>query len=113
MVETAVAAAEQCGRSVDVWNLFSISPLRLEVIEESLAKSGRLLVVQESGATAGLGDLVISRLCRSSFADLKKPPVLVSAPDTPVPFAPELEAVYRPDVAGVSRAMVQILGEKP
>jgi pyruvate/2-oxoglutarate/acetoin dehydrogenase E1 component len=57
--------------------------------------------------------LVISRLCRSSFADLKKPPVLVSAPDTPVPFAPELEAAYRPDVAGVSRAMVQILGEKP
>ncbi len=97
MVYEALAAAEKTARSLDVWNPFVLQPLGLEPIVESVRKTGRLLVVQECGATQGLGDLVISRVVREAFSALKAPPQLVAAPDIPVPFAPELESCYRPN----------------
>jgi pyruvate/2-oxoglutarate/acetoin dehydrogenase E1 component len=68
-------------------------------------------VVQESTATAGLGDRIISMVCRECFSCLKKAPVLVSAPDAPVPFASELEVLYRPDKDRVKLVISQLIGD--
>ena len=60
MVHEALAAAVRTPRSIEVWNPFVLQPMDLGPILESVCKTGRLLVVQECGATQGLGDYVIS-----------------------------------------------------
>jgi 2-oxoisovalerate dehydrogenase E1 component len=110
MVPAALAAAAQSGCSVEVWNPFVLQPLDLAPIAASVEKTGRLLVVQESGETQGLGDRLISLLTRQCFHALKDAPMIVSSPDVPVPFAPELEAAYRPSQERIRAAITSILG---
>ena len=57
------------------------------------------LVVQEAGETQGLGDRIISLAVGECFSALRCAPRLLSAPDVPMPFAPELETCCRPDAA--------------
>ncbi len=111
MLDVALAACKELGGSFDIFNPFVLNPLRPLQIIESVRKTGRLCVVQESTATAGLGDRIISMVCRECFSCLKKAPVLVSAPDAPVPFASELEVLYRPDKDRVKLVISQLIGD--
>jgi 2-oxoisovalerate dehydrogenase E1 component len=97
MVHESLQAAAKSERSIEVINPFVLQPLAIAPIVESVRKTGRLLVVQESGETQGLGDRIISLVSQRCHRTLKSPPRLVSAPDLPVPFAPELEGHTRPD----------------
>ncbi len=112
MVEVALEAASQAGCSADVWNPFVLCPLDLGPVHESVTRTGRLLVVQESGVTAGLGSMIVGRVCSESYGALQAAPVLVAAPDTPVPFAPELETRHRPDIQRVAAAMDTLCKEE-
>lgn len=111
MVHEALAAAVRSPRSIEVWNPFVLQPMDLGPILESVCKTGRLLVVQECGATQGLGDRVISGVCREALGALRCPPRLIAAPDLPVPFAPELEANYRPNSQRIEAAVDQMARE--
>lgn len=111
MVHEAIAVAGSSPHSIEVWNPFILQPLDIAPILESVRKTGRLLVVQECGTVQGLGDQVISRVCREALASLKCPPALVAAPDQPVPFAPELEAFYRPGKRRIEAAVDQMVRE--
>jgi len=110
MVEVAIAAAERVGCEVDVWNPFSLSPLHLEPIEESVRKTGRLLVVQEAVACSGMGSTLVSQVCCRVGSKLAAPPAIVSSPDQPVPFAPELEVRHRPDAVQVGEVLLELIG---
>jgi 2-oxoisovalerate dehydrogenase E1 component len=105
MVHEALAAAGKSSRGIDVWNPFVLQPLALDPIVESVRKTGRLAVVQECGMTQGLGEMVIARVVKAAFSSLKSAPVLISAPDMPVPFAPELELHYRPNAEKILTAI--------
>ncbi|MGO9115655.1 MAG: transketolase C-terminal domain-containing protein, partial [Thermoguttaceae bacterium] len=109
MVHSALAAVTQSGCSVEVWNPLVLQPLDFGPIAESVRKTGRLLVVQESGETQGLGDRLISLLARECFASLKAAPELISTPDVPIPFAPELESACRPNQENIRKAITAIL----
>ena len=111
MVFEALTAAGRLNRGVEVWNPFVLQPLYLAQIVESVEKTGRLLVVQESGETQGLGDRIISLVVRQAHQALRCAPRLLAAPDVPVPFAPELEAHYRPDAGKIQATMEKILSE--
>lgn len=105
MAHEALAAVPKSTRSIEVWNPFVLQPLAIEPILESVRKTGRLLVVQECGMTQGLGEMVIARVAHAAFSALKAPPYLLAAPDVPVPFAPELESYYRPNVEKILTAV--------
>ena len=109
MVHPALAAAKQSGGSVEVWNPLVLQPLEIGPIAESVEKTGRLLVVQESGETQGLGDRLVSLLTRECFSSLKAAPELIATPDVPVPFAPELETACRPSQETIRKAITAIL----
>ncbi len=109
MVHEALAAAADCGRSVEVWNPFVLQPLDVSGIMASVRKTGRLLVVQECGETQGLGDRIISLVCRQGLGILKHPPKLIAAPDVPIPFAPELESCHRPNSDRITSGIQQML----
>ena len=82
--------------SFDLFDLRALSPLKLETIKASLARTGRLVVLHEGRRTHGFGAELVARLTEELFASLKAAPLRIGALDLPVPFAPELEQAYRP-----------------
>jgi pyruvate/2-oxoglutarate/acetoin dehydrogenase E1 component len=58
----------------------------------------------------GLGDRIIALTVKECFKNLKDAPVLLSAPDMPVPFARELEQEHIPDTAVINQTICSLLG---
>jgi 2-oxoisovalerate dehydrogenase E1 component beta subunit len=106
-VDLAVRAAD--GLDVDVLDLRTVWPFDRKAVLESLAKTSRLLVLQEAPRSSGVAGQILSLAAREGFELLDAPPVLVAPPDTPVPFAPELEDAYLPSVESVRAALEELL----
>jgi len=101
--EMTLLAGEACDylageyeKTFDLFDLRALAPLKLDAIKASLARTGRLVVIHEGRRTHGFGAELVARLTEEHFASLKAAPLRIAALDMPVPFAPELEAVYRP-----------------
>ncbi len=86
---------------VEVFDLRCLSPLDLSEIAPSVARTGRLIMLHEGRRTHGFGAEVVARITEGSRAPLKAPPLRIGSLDLPVPFAPELEAAFRPTRDGV------------
>ncbi|EIP96439.1 pyruvate/2-oxoglutarate dehydrogenase complex, dehydrogenase component beta subunit [Opitutaceae bacterium TAV1] len=114
MVHHATEAASylenEYERAIDLFDLRALSPLRLEQIEASLARTHRLIVIHEGHRTHGFGAELVARLTEKHFFDLEAPPLRIASLDIPVPFAPELEAVYRPARDSIIGKIVEWLG---
>jgi 2-oxoisovalerate dehydrogenase E1 component len=102
--EMVHVAADVCGylaseyeTSIELFDLRCLSPLDLSDIVASVAATGRLIVLHEGRRNHGFGAEVVARIAEGSLPGLKAPPLRVAALDLPVPFAPELEAAYRPN----------------
>jgi 2-oxoisovalerate dehydrogenase E1 component beta subunit len=106
-VDLALRAAE--GLDAEVLDLRTVWPFDREAVLESVARTSRLLVLQEASRSSGVAGQVLSLVAREAFEHLDAPPVLVAPPDTPVPFAPELEDAYIPSVESVRRALEELL----
>ncbi|MDR0305955.1 MAG: hypothetical protein LBI42_03850 [Chitinispirillales bacterium] len=111
MAEQTLEAVNTENISASVWNPFILNPLKLEPIFDSVRSTGRLLVVQEACETAGLGSQFISLAAQECFSRLKCAPALISAPDTPVPFAKELESVYLPNSGIIGARIKKMIGD--
>jgi 2-oxoisovalerate dehydrogenase E1 component len=80
----------------DLFDLRALAPLQLDTIRESLARTGRLIVLHEGRRTHGFGAELVARIAEDQFDQLKAPPLRIASLDLPVPFAPELEHEFRP-----------------
>jgi 2-oxoisovalerate dehydrogenase E1 component len=94
--EACTYFAEEYEKTFDLFDLRALAPLKLDAIEASLARTGRLIVMHEGRRTHGFGAELVSRLTEKHFASLKAAPLRIGALDLPVPFAPELEQAFRP-----------------
>jgi len=106
-VEVATRAAE--GLDVEIVDLRTLWPLDEEAVLESVGRTSKVLVLQEAAESSGVAGHVLSLIAREGFELLDAPPVLVAPPDTPVPFAPELEDAYLPDAERVRGALEELL----
>jgi len=102
--------AEEYETTFDLFDLRALSPLKLDAIKASLARTGRLVVVHEGRRTHGFGAELVARLTEEHFTQLKAAPLRVAALDLPVPFAPELEAAYRPSRDKIVDAITAWMG---
>jgi 2-oxoisovalerate dehydrogenase E1 component beta subunit len=108
-VAQALAAAEHVDADVEVVDLRTIWPLDEKTILASIEKTSRVLVLQEAARSTGAAGAILSLIARRSFEHLDAPPALHAPPDTPVPFAPELEDGYVPSVASTLAALDELL----
>jgi 2-oxoisovalerate dehydrogenase E1 component beta subunit len=106
-VDVALRAAADL--DVEVLDLRTLWPLDEEAILSSLGKTSRLLVLQEAARSIGAAGHVLSLVAREGFELLDAPPALVAPPDTPVPFAPELEDAYVPSAERVRTELEELL----
>jgi 2-oxoisovalerate dehydrogenase E1 component len=100
-VEWAVAAADALAAEgageVEVIDLRSLRPWDRDTVLDSVRRTSRVLVLHEAGLTGGLGAEVAATIADRAFMDLDAPVRRVGGLDTPIPFAPTLEAVWSAD----------------
>jgi len=104
----ALAAPEQLaeeGIEAEVIDPGTLVPLDEELILESVRKTGRLVIVEEDNLTGGWAADVAAIVAEEAFFWLDAPIKRVSAPDTPVPFAPIMEQFYVPSEERVVQAV--------
>ncbi len=94
----------------DVWDLRALAPLDLGAIHESVAATRRFVVLHEGRRTHGFGAELVARICERHGTTLAAPPLRITSLDIPVPFAPELEAIYRPSPGKVIEAISEWIG---
>lgn len=85
------------------------SPLDLDTILESVERTGRLVLVDESPPRCSLAADVSAQIADKGFGLLKAPIKMVTCPHTPVPFAPSLEDAYLPNTGRVIAAVKEIM----
>ena len=66
-------------------------PFDADTLIQSVSKTGRLITLQESQWSGGIGHTIQSRILEECFWFLETTPVVLGALDTPVPFSPPLE----------------------
>jgi pyruvate dehydrogenase E1 component beta subunit len=107
MVKTALQAAEAAaeeGRSIEVVDLRTLSPLDLDPVFDSVRRTGRCVVVHEAPLTLGLGAEIAARVTETCFHSLEAPVLRVGGYDTPYPPS-KLEEEYLPDLDRVLDAV--------
>ena len=100
-------AIETSGRSVDLIDLRTLSPLDTETIANSVRKTGRVVVVDEAPKTCGLGAEIAARIMEECFLYLEAPVQRVTGFDTVMPYY-KLELEYLPDADRISRALEEV-----
>ena len=111
MVKTcldAAAAAADEGRSLEVIDLRSLSPLDLATVYESVRKTGRCVVVHEAQRTLGIGAELAASITEECFYSLEAPVARVTGYDTPYPPA-RVEEEYLPDLDRVLDSVDRVL----
>jgi 2-oxoisovalerate dehydrogenase E1 component beta subunit len=100
----AAAAAEEEGRSLEVVDLRSLSPLDVDSLAASVGRTGRLVVVHEAPVFLGLGAEIAARIAERCFYALQAPVLRVGGYHTPYPPS-RVEEDYLPDLDRVLDAV--------
>ena len=95
-VASALEAAESSGWSGEVIDLRTIQPWDRDIVTASVAKTGKLVTVEENQFTGGWGSDIVSYVASQCYGDLNAPPLRVTAPDVHVPYGTVLEQRYLP-----------------
>jgi len=115
LVHEAVAAAEEFdgeGISIEVVDPRTLAPLDTETIRSSVRKTGRLVIADEAGPTAGFAAEVaaVATEDAATFARLKAPVKRVCALQVPIPYSPILEDYVFPDRQRIIAGIREVLG---
>ncbi len=100
MVWTALEAAaelEREGISLEIVDLRSLLPYDEAAVLASVRKCGKVILLHEDTRTGGMAGELAALIGEQAFEDLDGPIIRVTAPDTPVPFAPPLEEYFLPN----------------
>jgi pyruvate dehydrogenase E1 component beta subunit len=115
MVGVATEAAAQARWSADVIDLQTLVPWDRRLVTESVARTGRLVVVEEAPYSGGWGTEVTDHVGAELFGRLSAPPLRITTPDVPVPYSGALEARFLPSAGYVAGQVDELLstGRRP
>jgi len=95
--------------SVEVVDLRSLYPLDTDTLADSLSKTGRMVIADESPLSYGVHAEVSARMVEDEFFSLDAPVQRVGVADTHIPFSPPLEEEVVPDAADVRAAVQRVV----
>ncbi len=107
-VGIAKAAAELLsarGIQAEIIDLVTLYPLDNRTILSSVARTGRLVTLEEGHFSYGIGSEIISRTALAGFSLLKAAPIKIAAPECPIPYAKNLENAMLPTAETVAAAI--------
>ena len=107
MVHVALQAAGKLAREgieADVLDLRTIRPLDVDAILETVARTNRVVYLEEGWPFAGVGAQIAALIQDEAFDELDAPVVRVGQADVPMPYAKNLEQLAKPGAAQVVEA---------
>lgn len=110
--EKAVDKLSKNGITCDLIDPRTTSPLDEEMILESVAGTGRLVIVDESNPRCSIASDISSIVAQKAFWALRAPIEMVTAPHSPVPYARELERAYLPDPDRIEAAILKAVNAR-
>ena len=110
MVNQAAEELATQGISAEVLDLRSLTPLDIDGIAASVAKTGRVAVIQEAPLTGGFASEIIATIQEECFYSLQAPILRITAPDTPYPLG-GVEDYFVPDAARVVAEVAALMSE--
>ena len=115
MVHHAISAAQRLldedDLLVEVIDPRTVSPLDTQTILDSVSRTGRLLIVDETPAACGIGAEISARIGDSGFDELDAPIRRLNGLFTPTPYSPPLESAVVPNAESVFSAIKDLLDE--
>ena len=114
MVHLALEAAaelEAQGVSVEIIDPRTVVPLDVETIVDSVARTGRLLVVDEPPASCGFAGEVAAAVGEAAFDHLDAPIRRLTGLFSPTPYSPALEAAVVPNRTTIAQAILALVQE--
>ncbi len=114
MAPKALAICEDLAREgieIEVIDPRTVAPLDIDRILESVHKTGRLLIVDETFGPCGIGAEISALVMENGFDDLDAPIARLNGLHTPTPYSPTLEKAVTPDQAAITRAIRDLLAE--
>ena len=111
-VSDALAAAEELagdGVECEVVDLRTLRPLDVTTVAESVARTNRILVVEEGPRTGGWATGVLGAVTELGLHDLDDA-WIIATEETPVPYSPSLEDAFLPDTASIVASVRSRLG---
>ena len=114
MVHLTLSVCEQLeseGISVELVDPRTVSPLDVDTILQSVAKTGRLLIVDEPPAPCGFAAEVAAQVTDAGFNDLDAPIRRLTGVFTPTPYSPSLEAAVIPTAESIAAAIRDLVKE--
>ncbi|HEV8638292.1 MAG TPA: alpha-ketoacid dehydrogenase subunit beta [Chloroflexota bacterium] len=114
MVPKTLEAADTLageGVEVEVIDPRTLAPLDVDTVLESVHKTGRLLVVDETYAPCGVGAEISAQVMERGFDDLDAPVRRLNGMHTPIPYSPPLEAALVPNPTTIAQAIRELIAE--
>jgi pyruvate dehydrogenase E1 component beta subunit len=105
----AAAILEKEGISAEVIDPRSLVPFDWDLVKTSVAKTNRVITVEESPRRGGLGAEIAATLAEEMLDSLVAPVRRIAAPNTPAPFSPPMEKFYVPDAARIAKAARELM----
>ncbi|MAY74040.1 MAG: pyruvate dehydrogenase complex E1 component subunit beta [Phycisphaerae bacterium] len=113
-VHFCMEAAEKLagdGIECDVLDMRSVRPLDIDSVIESVKKTNRIVVVDQSWPFGSVASEAIAQICERCFDWLDHEPVRVNTIDVPTPYAKNLEAAYLPNAERILEAVRAVVSE--
>lgn len=97
------------GISVEIVDLLTVAPWDQETVLNSVKKTGRLIIIDEANPHNNTATDIAAVVCDQAFDYLDAPVKRISAPNTPVPFAANLEKLYIPSADKVLKEADELI----
>jgi pyruvate dehydrogenase E1 component beta subunit len=107
-----VANGPEMDVDVEIIDPRTLYPLDIDTIVSSVAKTGRLIIVEEAHLTCGAGAEIAALVCEHAFEYLRAPIARIASLDIPNPYAPGLEEVMLPNEAKVLDSIRLLMKER-
>jgi len=112
MMKVALGAAEELakeGIEAEVIDLATIRPMDWFTILESVKKTNRLVIVEEQWPFASISSEITYRIQKEGFDYLDAPIRRITSVDAPMHYAPNLVALYLPDIARTVKLVKEVM----
>ncbi len=113
MVHEAIRAAEKIEQEAEyavmIVDMRTLKPYDADTVIAAVAATNRVLVLHEGCRTCGFGAELSALVAEQAFHFLDAPVRRLTAPDCPVPFAPELERAFRPNADAIEQALLELI----
>ena len=109
--EEAIQTLTREGIDVEFIDLRTLKPFDVETVAASVAKTHRVVVVNEGHRTGGYSNEVAAKIMDECFEDLDAPVIRVAAEDVPIPYNATLEAEVIPAVKDIIAGVKQVIDE--